>query len=237
MVFRRSLIIAFVFLFTLPSFAAAELELPQFSARYKVKISVLRGELQMSLTKADDQYTAIWTVVPRGLARILVSGSFRDQADFAIVEGAIKPVHFESTDTFAGNDKNLAMDFDYAEKRAIGIRNGDPFELAMDGPGFDRLSLQYALMLGLMRDYRPESFMVFDDAETKTFSIAYRGPATIAVPYGKLAVQQVQHQTESSGRVTTLWCAESLNYLPIRIEQHRDGKLSMRADLVEYKMH
>jgi hypothetical protein len=32
-----------------------------------------------------------------------------------------------------------------------------------------------------------------------------------------------------------LWCAEKLGYLPVMIEQHRDGKLGVRAMLATYE--
>jgi len=34
--------------------------------------------------------------------------------------------------------------------------------------------------------------------------------------------------------VTTLWCVEELGYVPVLIEQHRKGKLRMRAELQTY---
>ncbi|MCH8137152.1 MAG: hypothetical protein IIB77_14350 [Proteobacteria bacterium] len=44
----------------------------------------------------------------------------------------------------------------------------------------------------------------------------------------------MQHQAEGSSRTTTLWCVEELDYLPVIIEQHRKGKLRMRATLIRY---
>jgi len=37
-----------------------------------------------------------------------------------------------------------------------------------------------------------------------------------------------------SKRITTMWCVEALDYLPVIIEQHRKGKLKMRAVLSSY---
>lgn len=235
MAFRHSLTIAFLIL-VIPTCVAAESALVPFSARYQVKISVLRGELAMSLTKVDDHYIAKWTVEARGLTRLFVHGQIQEQADFTIVDGAVQPQHFESTDTLAGNDNTAVMDFDYDSMLASGTRNGDPFELPIEAAAFDRLSLQYALMLALLRNENPDTFLLFDDGKSKLLSISYQGPGTIAVPYGKLPVQGVQHRTQDSSRVTTLWCAESVNFLPIRIEQHKNEKLAMRADLVDYSL-
>ncbi|MDH3752084.1 MAG: hypothetical protein OEU40_15990, partial [Gammaproteobacteria bacterium] len=54
------------------------------------------------------------------------------------------------------------------------------------------------------------------------------------VPAGEYEAVGIQHQAEGSKRVTTLWCVEELDYLPVIIEQHRKGKLRVRAVLNKY---
>lgn len=232
---RKILIIALLML-VIPYPATAESILPSFTAEYRVKISVLSGRLGMSLTQVDEHYIARSTVAARGLTHLFIHGQIQEEADFTISDGSIKPNHYGSTDTIAGNDSAIAMDFDYVSARAIGTRNGDPFELPINATAFDRLSLQYALMLALMRDEKPDTFMLFDNGKSKQLSITYLGPETISVPYGKMAVQKIQHQTLDSDRVTTLWCAEILAFFPVRIEQRRNGKLAMRAELTRYEL-
>jgi hypothetical protein len=51
---------------------------------------------------------------------------------------------------------------------------------------------------------------------------------------GTYEVVGIQHQKEGSSRVTTLWCAPELGYLPIVIEQHRKKKRNFRATLTKY---
>jgi hypothetical protein len=57
----------------------------------------------------------------------------------------------------------------------------------------------------------------------------------VEVPFGIFDVTGIQHSRENSSRVTTLWCAEKLGYLPVIIEQHRKGKLGVRAVLTSYE--
>ena len=57
---------------------------------------------------------------------------------------------------------------------------------------------------------------------------------TVQVPYGALEVVGITHKSGSSSRSTTLWCAPSLGYLPVIIEQYRDGKLKGRVVLSDY---
>lgn len=233
----HKILIAALLIVVIQQTATAESTLPSFTAEYRVKIKVLSGSLAMSLTQVDDHYFAKSSVTARGLTRLLVGGQIQEEADFTISDGAIKPNHYESVDTLAGNDTAIKMEFDYTNSRAIGTRNGEPFEFPITALAFDRLSLQYELMLALLHDEKPDTFMLFDNGKSRQLSITYHGSGTINVPYGKLAVQQIQHKTLDSDRVTTLWCAASLNFFPVRIEQRRNGKLAMRAELIRYELH
>lgn len=230
-------LIAAIFVLTIPNPVMAESPFPSFMATYRVKISALRGEMQMSLTQTDENYSAKSIVVPRGLARIFLRGKIEEQADFTISDGSLEPHHYESVDSIARHDRAISMDFDYVGRRAIGTRNGEPFELPIETMAFDRVSIQYALMLALMHDVEPGIFVMFDNGKSKQLSITNHGPEIIKVPYGKLAIQKIQHEELNSGRVTILWCAESLHFLPVRIEQRKKGKLSVRAELIDYQLH
>ena len=60
------------------------------------------------------------------------------------------------------------------------------------------------------------------------------GRREVKVPHGTYNAVGIQHRKEGSDRITTLWCAEELDYLPVLIEQHRDGKRALRAELRKY---
>ena len=55
------------------------------------------------------------------------------------------------------------------------------------------------------------------------------------MPYGRFDAVGIQHQAEGSKRITTLWCAEELGYLPVLIEQSRKGEVKVRAVLRDYQ--
>lgn len=107
----------------------------------------------------DEHYIAKSTVAALGLTHLFIHGQIQEEADFTISGDSIKPNHYGSADTLAGNDSTIAMDFDYVNSRALGTRDGDPFELPINATAFDRLSLQYVLMLALTRDEKPDTFV------------------------------------------------------------------------------
>ena len=209
--------------------------LAPFDAKYKVKISGLRGEMKMSLAENDGQYTAKSSLRPRGLARLIAHGEVSEHSVFSVDNGILLPRHYESIDTLARDDTASSLDFDFEHKLAMGVNDGVPFELPFQGQVFDRVSIQYALMLGLKAGSGKSDYVMLDGDETKALSVTYEIGPTLRVPYGKFKVRKVQHQAKNSSRITTLWCAEALGFLPVRIEQHKNGKLTVRADLTSYQ--
>ena len=79
-----------------------------------------------------------------------------------------------------------------------------------------------------------ERYVLFDIDEFKTLIVRNVGERTVSTPAGNFQAVGIQHQAENSSRITTLWCVEELGYLPVLIEQHRKGKLRMRAELSNY---
>ena len=76
---------------------------------------------------------------------------------------------------------------------------------------------------------------MLDGDELKLLNVTNVGIKTVEVPFGSFEVTGIQHSKKDSTRVTTLWCAEKLGYLPVIIEQHRKGKLGVRAVLASYE--
>jgi len=75
---------------------------------------------------------------------------------------------------------------------------------------------------------------MFEVDKLKKISVRSIGTKEVKVPAGKYTAIGIEHQAENSSRTTTLWCVEELDYLPVIIEQHRKGKLKVRATLKKY---
>jgi hypothetical protein len=89
-------------------------------------------------------------------------------------------------------------------------------------------------MFDLLNGGARDSYFLQDAEELKPLSITNVGTRAVKVPYGRFDAIGIQHHREGSSRVTTLWCVEELGYLPVVIEQHRKGKLRLRAELSKY---
>ena len=214
--------------------ALADGNLTPHSAEYKVKISILSGKLSTRLRATDSGYEATHRIVPKGLARMLAGGSIEETSGFVSTSDGVTPVHYVSVDTLSKNKTRADISFDWSTGAVTGTVNGERVESVLEELAHDRVSIQYELMVDLMNGGAGETYILFDVDRLKTLNVTLIGTKEVKVPAGKYTAVGIQHQAEGSSRITTLWCVEELDYLPVIIEQHRKGKLRMRATLSRY---
>lgn len=219
----------------LPAFAYAERALTPHVAEYKIKVSILSGKLRTEVKLTDKGYSASSVLKASGIASWFVRGDVTERSEFSIVEDGVRPLIYHSVDKISKEDKYMDFVFDWEQNQVTGKIDGEDFVLSLQGRAHDRVSLQYELMLDLLNDSRTVEYTLVDDDEVKPLYVTYVGTESIKVPYGKFEAIKIQHRKEKSDRVTTLWCVEKLDYLPVKIEQHRNGKLAVRAVLNKYK--
>lgn len=216
--------------------ATAEPVLTPHSAEYRVKISVLSGKLTTRLDVTERGYAAIHRIEPTGMARVVAGGSIEETSLFDATDDGVLPVHYLSNDTLSRDKTSANIAFDWATRSISGSVNDEPISDTLADIVHDRVSIQYQLMHDLKNGGAHGTYTLFDIDELKTLNITLIGSREFTVPAGKFTAIGVQHQAEGSSRVTTLWCVPELDYLPIIIEQHRKGKLRLRATLSAYSV-
>jgi hypothetical protein len=211
----------------------AEPLLTPHTAEYKVKISVISGKLNTELRKTENGYIANHVVRPTGIARIITRGTMDVTSEFNVQPGGMKPVRFQSVDTIR-DEPDVDLRFDWDTNEAIGTVGADNVRLQLDGMAYDSISIQYELMHDLIKGDPSDQYTLFDVDRMQVANVSNIGEKTVETKAGKFVAVGIRHQKEGSDRTTTLWCVEELDYLPVIIEQHRDGKVNFRAKLVTY---
>ena len=215
--------------------AVADSSLQAHSAVYKVKISVVNGQLNTELKATDNGYIATHVIKPTGMSRMFSRGKINETSEFLAAADGVRPVEYSSHDTISRDKTNAVVQFDWDNGEARGTVNGEEVISTMDGLAHDRVSIQYELMHDLLNNGPGDEYTMFEIDKLRTLHVRNIGPKAVKVPAGKYEAVGIQHQAEGSKRVTTLWCVEELGYLPVIIEQHRLGKLRFRATLSKYK--
>jgi hypothetical protein len=215
--------------------AHAEAALTPHKASYDVKISVLSGTLVSEVTQAGPGYMANTVIKPTGISRMLARGVIQESSYFLPDSDGVLPAQYRSIDTLSSDDAVVSLDFDWREQQVAGVINDEKFESALDDRVHDRISIQYELMHDLQNGGAEDQYWMLDGDELKLLNVNNVGTRKVKVPYGEFEVIGIQHSKQNSSRITTLWCAEELGYLPVIIEQHRKGKLGVRAVLRTYE--
>ena len=218
-------------LFALPATAT---ELTPHRAQYKVRIAVVSGQLDTELRRTDDGYVAQHVIKATGVSRMLTRGTMDVSSTFIAETDGVKPVSYHAIDTIR-KDPEANIRFDWSSNQASGTVGDEEVLLQLDGISHDAVSIQYELMHDLMNGGPSATYVIFDVSKMRTVNVRNSGRKTVKTEAGSYEVVGIQHQKEGSSRVTTLWCAPALDYLPVVIEQHRKGKLNFRATLTEYK--
>lgn len=227
----RKLLILFAFL---PSFAGAENSLTPYYAEYKVRVLVVSGKLFTEFRQTDAGYMARSTIKPAGIARLFLNGEVVESAWFATSETGVIPARYSSVDNMI-EKQEMEFEFDWENGLANGTVGDVEHSVPLDGLVHDRVSIQYELMHDLLNNTNDKHYTLLNEDELRPINVTYIGTKSVKVPFGKFEAVGVQHSNEDGTRVSILWCVEELGYLPVMIEQYRDGKLRVRASLKHYE--
>jgi hypothetical protein len=228
----RNRILAALALFLAVS-AAGAAELTPHRAEYKVKISIVSGRLNTELRAIDSGFVATHAIKAVGISRIFTNGTIRVSSEFTAEDDGVKPVRFHEVDTIR-DDPEVRLSFDWTTDIASGTVDGEEIAIQLDGVSHDNVSVQYALMHDLLNGGTKQSYTIFDIDKMRVAQVRNIGTKKVKTKAGNYDVVGIQHQKEGSSRVTTLWCAPELGYLPVVVEQHRKKKLNFRATLTKY---
>lgn len=228
-------ILLLLLLLAQPTFASDERSLTPHVAEYKVKIKFLGGKMKTEVIASENGYTVQSVLRASGFARLFARGNITEKSSFIILQDGVWPVQYSSRDTISKKDKSVDLLFDWQQKTVTGSAKGESVQLELQHRVFDRVSIQYELMFDLLNSRVSEEYLLIDGNEIKLLEVSILGTKNIKVPYGEFEAIGIQHKKKNSSRITTLWCVKELDYLPVLIEQHRDGKQTVRAVLTKYQ--
>ena len=214
--------------------AWSDVALTPHEASYRVKITVVGGKLNTRLAVTENGYAATHVIAPTGMSRLLARGNLAETSEFTSGPDGVVPIAYRTNDTLSRDKTRAEVRFDWEANKAVGIVDGEAVLTDIEELSHDRVSIQYQMMHDLLNDTPNEQYRMYEVDKLRTVNIRNIGTRQVKVRAGEFEAVGIQHQAENSSRVTTLWCVAELDYLPVIIEQHRKGKLRVRATLESY---
>jgi hypothetical protein len=146
-----------------------------------------------------------------------------------VTDQGVQPQSFQAEG--AGEDHNADVVFNWETGRATGTYDGVKIDLPIKPGVQDDLSIQIELMVDLLHGKTPDTLWMIDKNSVRDYRYRREGESTIETPFGQVATVIYSSQHTGSPRITRFWCAPSMGYLPMHVEQKRIDKVEWTMDI------
>jgi hypothetical protein len=217
--------------------AAGPAEPAPFVAKFAIDWKgITVGYTHLELTRsAADIYTYRSRNTARGIFRLAFPDSISQISNFTISKGEVRPVNYHADDGSPDAAKSVDLQFDWRTGRITGVSEKKPVDIALEPGTQDSLSVQIALMCELAAGREPKGFWLIDNDAIKEYRYVHERTVKLDTPLGALDAVVYRSEHAGSDRVTRLWLAPSLGYLPVRAERSRAGKIDFALSIRELK--
>jgi hypothetical protein len=209
--------------------------LTPYKARYQVSYrGISGGQIETSVHRgtAKGQWLYESRAFPNLLGRVAVSPDARQRSTMEIAQGSVRPQSLVFDDGSDSGAKDMRMTFDWSQGRVRGESKGKAFDLAVQPGTHDSTSVQVAMLLELAAGHEPVSFRIQNGARLEEYRYWPEGRATVVTPFGKFETVVWASQRDGSKRVTRVWHAPSLGYVPVQAIQFNKGRPDVQMRLV-----
>lgn len=198
-------------------------EITPFTARYDFSHNGFRlAKMTRTLRRDGQHYVFESTSDTAGMLSAFLDDHIEERSRWDFSDGRPRPLHYEYHHTGRKDERHVELSFDWDKGVVTNTINRDPWQMEIPEGTQDKLLYQYTLMRDLQAGRERLEYEVADGGHLKTYRFERRGEEQIETPLGTLA--SVKLERIHGDRRTVIWCAGALDYMPVRIEQHKDGK-------------
>jgi len=213
---------------------AADDEIMQpFEVEYDVGNNLISaGNAKLSLRQIGDEWIYSLTTLPSGIFKLTGRGSIQE---LSVLEYSDNQLFTKRYSYRQDEEAKRSIDawFDW-EKNEVTLRmRGEQSMKKIEKRILDRLSATLSVRAQLRAGFDEIDIQVFDGGEVKSLVFKNEGTETVNTRLGKQQTIRVKsyNRDGSRKRQTTTWFATELNYVPVKIEQHKQGKLVARLSI------
>jgi hypothetical protein len=205
---------------------AAATTLQPYKARYQASYrGISGGQIETGLRRGTEAGQWIYETrpFPNVLGRVAVSTQARERGLLQVSAAGVRPLSFEFNDGKSDLAKDVRFSFDWAAGRVRGTAQGTPFDLEVKPGTQDTASVQAAMLVELLAGRAPPGFTILTGSRLRDYRYWSEGRATVTTPMGQFDTVVWANQRSGSDRLTRVWHAPSLGYVPVQAVQFRKG--------------
>lgn len=217
------LIVLLLLLIALPAQAA---QLRPFEAYYKLTHSGLTMATNRVTLSGSDQSVWMYRSVTEAAGLLsLVRSDTRVESSRVRRQGdKLVPVEYHYERHGGSRERNVTISFDWPNMRALNTVEGQTWELPVPEGTQDKFGMQLSLMLDEQNHKLPLAYPIADGGTLKEYRFEFIEKTKIETGYGELETVRLRRQRDNDKRVTDVWLAPELGYLPVRIDQTKKGE-------------
>jgi len=221
---------------TLTNSAAAD-ELKPFQATYDwvwhgMTVAVSTQQLEH---QEDGQWVYRSKSEPRGIGRVFSERPTLESV-LRVTDDGVRPLHYKADDGTPSTKRDANVEFDWEHNHVSGVYEDAKVDMTPIPPGIqDDQSVQIALMVELLRGHTPDKFSLLSGSAVREYHYSRDGEETLTTPLGTIHTIVYRSEKQYSPRVTRFWCAPSLGYIPLRVQQKRDNDVEWTMQIQKVK--
>ena len=156
----------------------------------------------------------------KGIAKVF-AGTITETSEFTLDESGPRPLRFSAQESRGHSSQSVT--FDWAAGIAHSERDGERKDIALRPRVLDHSLIEIALMSDLSGGRPLAPYHIVEKNELRTYAYDHAGDETVQVPAGSYETVVARQRREGSSRELYFWCAPQLGYLPVKLEQRKEG--------------
>jgi hypothetical protein len=202
--------------------------LPQpYHATYEVQYKgrrVGQAEFRLAYDDATQRYSFSSTITATGLLRLVRPRPVIETGEFVLSDDEVRPLHFAFEDGTRGGLDNFTLTFDWDQNALRAEQGGHVTELPLESGTLDRGTLQVSIMRDVRSGLLQPRYRLADEDSVREYDYQLGDTEPLVTGAGDFATRRLIQSRSGSNRLTIMWLAPALGYLPVRIEQQRAGE-------------
>ncbi len=172
--------------------------------------------------QSDDLWVYSSTTRPRGIGRLYPLHPDLESL-MRVMGDNVEPLHFKATGGGRGHDSNLS--FDWQQGHATGLYEGTNIDLPITPGAQDDLSVQIAILAKLLAGRTPDRLLEIAKDGVRDYDYQREGEEPLDTALGRIDTTVYSSHHAGSPRTTRFWCAPSLGYIPLQVQQRRGSDI------------
>ena len=210
-------------------------ELKPFQASYTwIWHGLTVAESSLKLEHVDDTWVYRTKSEPRGIGRMLSERPVQESV-MRVTEEGVLPLSYKADDGTSATKRDADIKYDWDHSRVTGVYEDAKVDMPTSSGIQDDLSVQIALMVELLRGRMPDRFSLLNGNSVREYRYIRENEVTLATAIGDIPTVVYRSEKVGSPRVTRFWCAPSLGFIPVRVEQKRkdDVEWTMQVEKLQ----